>query len=97
VPSHKPSRKQLDGMSLGQPSMCGFVPSFAAPHMPSPVFDCLSAAAHAIQTVLHAVAQQKPSTQKPVAHERHGELLQSDAPHAEPVGFGEVHTPDGAQ
>ena len=43
-------------------------PVTALPQVPVPVPDCLSDAAQAWQAPLHAVLQQKPSTQKPLRH-----------------------------
>jgi hypothetical protein len=69
------------------------------PHVPLvPGLTC-SAAAHATHVVLHAVSQQKPSMQLPVAHSRHTPpLSQSTASlHAEPwVSWG-LQVPPAAQ
>jgi hypothetical protein len=62
--------------------------------------DCFSAAAHAMHSVLHAVSQQKPSTQLPVEHSRQPLTLQSlpaAVLHALPCAFCATHAPVASQ
>jgi hypothetical protein len=46
----------------------GLVPALAGPHEPSAIPDCLLAAAQAWQMPEHAMSQQTPSAQSPLAH-----------------------------
>jgi hypothetical protein len=78
-PSHCPSLPQLDAGEVAQVSWCGLVWALALSQVPSPVPDCLSAAAHAWQKPHAAEAQQTPSTQCPVVHSRHPATWQSPA------------------
>jgi len=72
---HWPSVPQLEG-ALAAQSSCGSVPTVTLAQVPfgAPV----SERAHALHEPVHALPQQKPSTQKPLAHS-------SLAVHAVPV------------
>jgi hypothetical protein len=65
APLQLPSVPQLDA-ALGAHSLCGSLPAGIDPHVP---FDPpVSAALHALHVPLHALLQQKPSTQLPLVH-----------------------------
>jgi hypothetical protein len=89
-----PSLLQVDMDVIAHGSLCGLVPLFAGPHVPSATPASFSIAAQATHVSVHAVSQQKPSTQKPVWHGLHPATLQS-APaavsHAEACAFCGVH------
>ena len=70
------------------------VPAFAAPHVPSSVPLCFSAAVHASHAPPHAVSQHTPSVQLPVAHTAQPATLQSlVALHVAPCTFFVAHVP----
>jgi hypothetical protein len=98
APLHLPSPPH--GGDVGHiPSRAGGGCSYATgPHVPSAP-DCLSDARHVLQIVLHAVSQQTPSTQLPVAHSRHApDCLQSEVRlHACPCACWVTHWPEALQ
>jgi hypothetical protein len=92
APSHVPSNPQLSVDSCMH-SLPGSVPAVTGRHRPSAA--PVSAPAHALQPPVHAVSQQTPSTQLPLAHSE-------PALHTVPLVLGATHTlptqaPPGAQ
>jgi hypothetical protein len=96
------------GADVAHESLCGLVSALAAPQVPSPVPDCLSAAAQAWQKPHDVVEQQTPSMQlvltpastpMGLGHSRQlPAVLQSVArAHAAPMAFCGAHEPLAAQ
>jgi hypothetical protein len=92
-----PLRPHDDGGSTAHASLCGFVLSFAGPHVPSFAPDCFNAAVHARHKPLHAVSQQTPSVQCPVVQTRQPLDLQSVAAHVAPCVLRATQVPFAAQ
>jgi hypothetical protein len=99
VPLQVPSGPQGSPEIVGQLSWWGLVYLAAGLHVPLVPGLTWRVAAHATQVVLHALLQQKPSTQLPVAHSRHvPPLLQSAGSlHAVPCVSQGLQMPPAAQ